>query len=154
VESPSNVVLSDGDLVSRVWLGCTADTHASNNTASIGRSGVDASSRVFRVVNPPGLDSCQLLLRSSQSLITHPAPITATRIAGPLSVPDMVSRSRVGSTLLDISTETMRLCRRTLDIREKAESYAFSQSGGVICKAAMDQERAPASAQSATRRTL
>ena len=29
--------------------------YASNKTASIGRSGVDASSNVFRVVNPPGL---------------------------------------------------------------------------------------------------
>jgi hypothetical protein len=65
-------------------------THASNSTASIGRSGVDASSSVFRVANPPGFLVDQMMLVRTSMVLSHtPAPITAIRIAGP-SMPDTV----------------------------------------------------------------
>jgi hypothetical protein len=75
----------------------------------MGFSGVDASSKVFNVASPPGLDNGQLLFRSSQSLLTHPAPITAIRIAGPLSVADMVLQIQINSFEC-LDRQTMLLC--------------------------------------------
>jgi hypothetical protein len=58
----STVVESTSDLVFAVavlaFCPCSEtglDTYASNSTASIGRSGVDALSSVFNVASPPGL---------------------------------------------------------------------------------------------------
>jgi hypothetical protein len=75
----------------------------------MGFSGVDASSKVFNVASPPGLDKGQLLCTSSQSLLTHPAPITAIRIAGPLSFADMVLQFSIKS-LKCLDRQTMLLC--------------------------------------------
>lgn len=52
MEGASDIVFADIDLVMSRVDGNS--TYASNSTASIGLSGVDASSNVFKVVSPPG----------------------------------------------------------------------------------------------------
>lgn len=53
--------------------------YASKRYASIGWSGVDASSKVLRVTRPPGLEAISNWITSDQAR-SYPAPIMATRI--------------------------------------------------------------------------
>jgi hypothetical protein len=59
-------------------------THASNSTASIGLSGVDASSSVFNAANPPGFPTDQIhFVHTKDGLITYPCTDHSDAHCGP-----------------------------------------------------------------------